>query len=508
MGQALSYAAVVFQQPILLLICAFGVFLGIYVGVIPGLSGTMAVSLLVGLTFGWELYPSLALMLGVHVGAVYGGSRTAILLNIPGAPAAVATGFDGYPLAQKGKAGEAIGLSTVASVIGGFIGFLFLIFFAPAISKIAIKFASRDYLLLAFLGLLLVGNLGVGSKLKGLLSAVIGLMFGMVGMDTLTAHARFTFGNSYLLSGINYIVALIGLFGVSEVLDQVINLAVPPIRQKVTKIIPNIKDLLKHTSLVIRSSIIGVVVGALPGAGGDISSLIAYDQAKRMTRNPEVPFGEGAVEGLIAPEVAHSATIGGAYITMLSLGIPGDSVTAVMIGALMIHGLHPGAMFMSDSPNVFYLMIVLLIFANIFLLPLGLSGIKIFTKVVEVPKGILFPMIVVLSVVGTYAINNSIYDIMWMVVFGIIGYILKRFDFPTAPAVLGVILAGLVERNFRRAMIVERTLPGLFFSFFTHPISIVLVLITVFMFVSQSKWYKELMDRMTEKRTNRRAASK
>ena len=494
----LAYMLIPFQQPMLILLIAVGVFLGIYIGAIPGLSATMAISLLVSFTFGWDTNAALAIMMGIHCGVVYGGSRSAILLNIPGAPAAVATALDGYPLAKKGLAGQAIGITTVSSVIGGFIGVVALAVGAPLISKLALKFAPRDYLLLAFMGLMLVGSLGTKSAVKGFISATIGVTLGMVGMDPISGVGRFTFDNVYLLSGIDYVTAQIGLFGVSEVLCQVLDREAPVVKQKVDKIVPSFKTVLKYFPLTVRSSIVGVLVGALPGAGGDLSALITYDQAKRTVKNPEVPFGEGAIEGLVAPESANNATIGGAFIPMLTLGIPGDAVTAVMIGALTIHGLKPGPMLMTDTPHLFYYIVMSFVIANIFLLIFGLTGVKIFTKIVEIPKGILFPAIVILSVVGSYAINNSLYDIFWMLGFGVLGYILKRYDYPVAPAVLGIILAELIETNYRRAIILEKTIPNLLLSFFKHPISIVLVLIIAFMFLSQSKWYKAWRDRKSK----------
>ena len=504
----LAYMLIPFQEPELFLMIAVGVFFGVYIGAIPGLSSTMAISLLVSFTFGWSTNAALAIMLGIHCGVVYGGSRSAILLNIPGAPAAVATGFDGYPLAKKGMAGQALGITCIASVIGGYLGTIALAIGAPLISNIALKCAPRDYLLLAFMGLMLVGSLGTKSITRGIISAVIGVTIGMVGMDPISGQGRYTFGNVYLMAGIDYVPAMLGLFGVSEVLEQLMDRDLPAIKQKLDRIIPSVSTVVKHMPLILRSSVIGVLVGAMPGAGGDISALIAYDQAKRTTKNPEVPFGEGAIEGIIAPETANNATIGGVFIPMLTLGIPGDAVSAVMIGALTIHGLKPGPMLMSDTPHLFYLMVMALLIANFFLIIFGLTGIRIFAKLVEIPKGILFPIIVILTVVGSYAINNSLYDIFWMIGFGILGYFLKRFDYPTAPAVLGIILAELIETNFRRAIIIEGTIPSLLLSFVTNPISLVLLLIIVIMFVTQSQKYKAFRAKRDEKKAAEKAQKK
>lgn len=506
--QNMLYMLLPFQQPILIVLIAVGVFLGIYIGAIPGLSSTMAISLLVSFTFGWDTNSALAIMMGIHCGVVYGGSRSAILLNIPGAPAAVATSLDGYPLAKKGLAGEAIGISTVQSVIGGILGVIALMIAAPAISVLALKFAPRDYLLLAFMGLMLVGSLGAKSIVKGLIAAGLGVAMGMIGMDPVTGTPRFTFGNPYLLSGVNYVTAMIGLFGVSEALQQILEKNLPTIKQKVDRIIPSWSSIVKYFPLTIRSSIIGILIGALPGAGGDLSALIAYDQAKRSVKNPEVPFGQGAIEGVVAPESANNATIGGAFVPMLTLGIPGDSVTAVLIGALTIHGLKPGPMLMSDTPHLFYYIVMSLLIANVFLLGFGLTGIKIFTKIVTIPKAVLLPIIIILSVVGSYAINNNLYDIFWMAGFGVMGYVLKRYDYPVAPAVLGIILANLIETNYRRAVVLNKSIPGLFLSFFTHPISLFLVCVIVFMFVTQSASYKAWRDQRDARKRARSTSYK
>ncbi|MBP3925569.1 MAG: tripartite tricarboxylate transporter permease, partial [Clostridium sp.] len=377
-----------FTQPILLFFLGIGTLAGIYIGAIPGLSVTMAVSLLISFTFSWDMLPAIALMIGINVGGVYGGSRSAILLNIPGAPAAVATTFDGYPLAQKGEAGIAIGTTVVQSFVGGVVGTLFLGLFAPAVAKFALMFAPRDYLLLAIMGLMLVGSLGCESAARGIFAAAIGVFIGMIGIDMVTGQQRFTFGNVYLMNGVSYIVAMIGLFGMSEALYQMRDLSIYPVKQKVDKIVPGWKNVIRYLPLSLRTSLMGVIVGALPGTGGDLAALLAYDHARRTVKTNEVPFGKGAIEGLVAPESANNAAIGGAYIPMLTLGIPGDAVTAIIIGALYIHGLKPGPMFMTERPDIFWLMVGGMFIANVFLLIFGFTGIKMFAKIVEIPKQI------------------------------------------------------------------------------------------------------------------------
>ena len=484
MGDILSYMSVIITNPLLILLVAVGCFAGIYIGAIPGLSGTMAVSILVGFTFSWDTFTALALMIGVFVGVVYGGSRSAILLNIPGAPAAIATALDGYPLAKKGQAGKAMGIATTVSVIGSLFGIIVLVFLAPVISKIAVDFRSVDYLILAMLGLMMIGSLGGRSLASGIIGACIGLLIGCIGIDPQTSVKRFTFGITYLGSGVNFVVAMIGLFGASEALYQLTLKSECSVKQDAKKILPSVNEIVKHLPLTIKSAVIGVLTGALPGAGGDIAALLSYDSAKRTTKNSEVPFGEGAVEGVIAPETANNAAIGGAFIPMLTLGIPGDAITAVLISALSIHGINVGPNFMNSLPEIFWIIVAMLLAGAIFLLIFGLTGIKIFTKVSLIPKNILMPIILVLSAIGAFAIRGSLIDIFWMFGFGIFGYLLKKFNFPVAPVVLGIILTPLLENNFRRGIMLEGSLGGLFVSVFKSPISIILFALLVLIIIT------------------------
>lgn len=497
----LNYLIISWADPWLLFLTAAGTLAGIYVGAIPGLSVTMAASILISFTFNWSTNEALALIVGVFVGGVYGGSRTAILLNIPGAPASVATALDGYPMAKKGKAGEAIGLTTTMSVLAGLVGVLVLAFFAPLVADFAIQFNSRDYMLLGLIGIMLVGTLSGRSLAKGLFSGALGVLIGLVGMDSMTAQPRFTFDTMALLSGVPYIVVMIGFFGVAEALFQVRTLDTPAIRQKVDRIIPKLKDIKKHFWLAMRASGIGAIVGALPGAGGDTAALLAYDHAKRSTKNPSTPFGEGAEEGLVAPEAANGAAVGGAFIPMLTLGIPGDAVTAVIIGALYIHGLNPGPMLMVNSPHLFWFIVGTLVLANVFLLVFGLTGIRVFTKIVECPKAVLIPLIIVLSAVGAYAIENNPVHVYWALLFGVAGYLLKLYGFAMGPIILGAILGPMIDDNYRRAMSGARGDWGDFMlNLVTNPISLVLTLFLFSMLLSQTPlkgWLTQLFSRKT-----------
>lgn len=496
-------------QPTYLLYTVASVFVGVYVGAIPGLSATMAASLLISFTFSWDILSAMAVMIGVHVGAVYGGSRSAILLNIPGAPAAIATSWDGYPLALKGQAGRAIGTTAVQSFIGGILGTIVMLVASPAVASVALKFTPRDYLLLALMGLMLVSSLGEGSTWRAIMGVGFGLFIGCIGMDASTGLQRFTFGNTYLMQGVSYITVMIGLFGMSEALMQMRDMRTEAVRQDVSKITPRLSDVFRYAPLTLQCSALGVFVGALPGTGGDIAALLAYDHAKRTVRRPEVPFGQGAMEGIVAPESANNASVPGGYIPLLTLGIPGDTVTAIILGALYIHGLHPGPLLMTQSADVFWFIIGTMFIANLALLACGLTGIKLFAKIVEIPKYILMPAIIILSVVGSYTVNNSVTDIYWMLGFGVIGYFLKLYHVPIGPIILGTILRSLIELNYRRGIAIAfYSVPDYIMGFFTHPLSLGLLIFLVFMIFSQSAVYKKWADGRAEARELRKRSRK
>ncbi|GAA0370671.1 tripartite tricarboxylate transporter permease [Bacillus horti] len=496
-----EYLLIPFVNLDLLLLVAVGTVAGIFIGAIPGLSVTLATALLLSLTYSWDLLPAIVLMLGVYFGGVYGGSRAAILVNIPGGPSSLATSFDGYPMAQRGEAGLAIGLTTIASVIGGIVGVIVLATAAPFVASFAIQFAPRDYFLLATLGLLLVGSLSKGSMSKGIFAAGIGVIIGLVGMDPVTGSGRFTFGQLQLMGGINFIIALLGLFGLSEVLYQIKKLKDEgKMINVISKIIPPFRLLFNLLPLSLRVSVIGVLTGALPGVGGEIAALLSYDHAKRSTKNPSRPFGKGAYEGAVAPEAGNSAAIGGAMIPMLTLGIPGDAVTAIIIGALFIHGLRPGPMLMTETPDLFWVMVGSSFLANIFILIFGLALVSIFVKIVTIPKQLLLPIIVVITVIGSYAINHNIIDVYWMFAFGILGLLMKVYKFPVGPMVLGIILGPVIDISFRRAVISERgDIVQLIKTIFTQPISLVLALLIIFMLVSNTPLFKKLIGNLTAK---------
>ncbi len=491
MSQNLQYFLIPFLQPQMMLLIWMGVFAGIWVGAIPGLSVTMAASLLISFTFSWDINSALALICGVFVGGVYGGAITAILINIPGAPAAIATAMDGYPLAQMGEAGKAIGLCTTVSVFASFVGIVVLAVAAPIIANFSLKFAPRDFFLLAVMGLLLIGSIGGGDPIKGITAGAVGVLLSMVGMDPSTGELRYTFGNLYLMAGISFVTAMIGLFGVSEALTQFRSTGTKSPKQNLDRIIPSWAMFIKYLPLSLRSALVGVFIGALPGTGGDVAALLAYDQAKRSTKHPSRPFGKGALEGIIAPETANKGAIGGAFIPMLTLGIPGDAVTAIIIGALFIHGLKPGPMLMIETPHLFWMIVSCLSIASVALMVLGLLSVKPFAKIIEIPKEIIMPVVIILSVIGTYAIQNSIVDIFYMIGFGIIGYFLRLYGYATGPMVLGLILGPMLDANYRRTMQgAENQILPFLQGFVTSPISLFLTLSIVFLLFSQTATYR------------------
>jgi len=387
----------------------------------------------------------------------------------------------------------AIGLAATTSLFGGLIGVLILVLAGPIVSKFALGFGPREYFLLGIMGILLITGMGQGSMIKGIIAGLFGVLLSMVGLDPSTGELRYTFGTVYLMQGINFIPAMIGLFGISEALLQVRGGPSKAVKQVVDKIVPDLKMVLRYLPLTIRSSLIGVWIGALPGTGGDVAALVAYDNAKRTVKNPSRPFGEGAYEGVIAPESANNAAIGGAFIPMLTLGIPGDAVTAIIIGALFIHGLKPGPLLMIETPQVFWVIVGCLIISAFAMLLLVLSTLRFFLKLIEIPRNVLMPMIVMLSVIGTYAIQNSIVDVYWMLGFGILGYFMRLYGYAVGPMVLGIILGPIIETNFRRGMQLAENNPLAFIAdLFSHPISLVLSIAIIYMIISQMGLLKRM----------------
>jgi len=441
-------------QPINIFSVLVGVVSGITIGALPGLSATMGAALLLPFTFVMEPIPAIAMLSALYCGATYGGSISAILINTPGTPAAAVTTLDGYKLAQKGKAGKALGASVIASGIGGLFSVLVLMLVAPQLAKIAITFAAPEYFALAIFGLSMVTNIKSGNELKNIIGGLTGLFLATVGMDRLTGFPRFSFGNVYLLSGINFIPVMIGLFAAAEVfrLAETWDKS-ETINTDFSDLLPKIDEILPLKWSILRSAIIGTFIGILPAEGGTVAAFISYNEAKRWSKHPE-KFGTGILEGVTAPETANNAATGGAMIPTLTLGIPGSSTTAVILGGLMIQGLRPGPLLFVQQPNFIWSIFVAMAIANIFFLFAGLFGVKIFAQVTRIPINILGPIIMVLCVIGSYALHNSIADVWVMLIAGLIGSSFRKIGFSPAPIVLGMVLGELIEVSLRQTMII------------------------------------------------------
>lgn len=452
---------------------------GLFVGSIPGLSVTMATALLVSITYTWSTGDALATVMGLYVVGVFSGALSAILINIPGAPSSVVTTFDGYPLSKKGEAGKALKYVTIYSFIGSVFGMVMLWLLGKPISMIALKFQPMDYFLLALFGLTAVGSLTSDGFSKGLISAMLGLLLSMIGLDSVLGTPRMTFGIRNLQSGISIVPALVGLFGFAEVLSVISQPDINAEKAELKNSVVKLRDILKHFGHSLYYCTIGTLVGALPGAGGPVASFLAYSEAKRIVKNPSVPFGEGAYEGLVASESANNACIGGAMIPMLTLAIPGDAVTAIILSVFYVHGLQPGPMFIVMQPDMFQAIIAGGFLGCIFLLILGLVVAPKISKVILVPKNILLPIVTVLCVIGAFACNNRIFDVLLMFCFGIVGLFMKKYGYSVAPMTLAIVLGGMMDSNFRRAVSLASTENNFFLALVGRPITIILLLLTL-----------------------------
>jgi putative tricarboxylic transport membrane protein len=454
-------------QPSSLIATAIGSMLGMTAGMIPGMTISTGIIIVLPLTFVLDPNVSIALLLGLYVGGMMGGSFSAILLNIPGTPSAAATALDGHPLVMKGEAGRALGVAIVASFLGGLFSFLCLFLIAPNLADIALGFRAPDLFSLVFLGLTIICSFAARSLMKGLLSALFGLAIVSVGQDPVMGTARFTFDNPDLLSGINFLTALIGLFAIPQLLRNIdletVRDASAAARMKLAGILPKLPDLRRIRVPVGIGSVIGTFLGILPGAGGPIAAFISYDYAQKMAREP-ARFGEGAIEGVAAPESANNAVTGGALVPMMTLGIPGDPVTAILIGALLVHGLAPGPLLFIERADFAYGLIFSFFWANIFNLVIAFAGLRFLVKLISMPRSILMPTIAVLCVVGSFALRNSLFDVYVMFAFGLLGIAMKWFDIPVVPLLLALVLGRPLEEHLRIALTGSQGDVSVFFS--------------------------------------------
>ena len=450
-------------SPMVLLNMILGVAAGICIGALPGLSATMGVALLLPLTFGMEATAGILMLLGIYVGAIYGGSISAVLLHTPGTPASAATAIDGYEFSKRGEAGRALGIATMASYVGGVISCLCLWLISPQLANLALKFSSAEFFLLAVFGLCIIANISGDNMAKGLICGFLGILTATIGIDSVTSYIRFS-DHPELLSGVQYIPVMIGLFALSQTFETIEDIySTDEVDTKVTHVLPTKEDMKTILRVAPITGLIGTFIGIVPGAGADIGSFVGYNTARSISKHPEM-FGKGSPEAVAASEGGNNGVTGGAMIPMLTLGIPGDAVAAIMIGALTIQGLTPGPMLFKTNKLLVYTIFLGMFVANTIMMLLGFSCIKLFTKVLSVPKTILTPIIFLLCVIGSYAMRNNLFDVGVMLVAGIIGYFLGKVRIPTSPAILGLILGPMAEKNFRTALLKSSGDVSVFFN--------------------------------------------
>jgi putative tricarboxylic transport membrane protein len=456
-------------QPINLFYCFLGVFIGTLVGVLPGLGPAAAIALLLPSTFALSPVASIIMLAGIYYGAMYGGSTTSILVNIPGEAASVVTCLDGHAMARQGRAGPALGISAFGSFIAGTLSVILLTFLAPLLMTVALSFGPPENFSLMVLGTTLVTYFAHGSMLKALMMALLGVLIGSVGVDSISGRYRFTFGIPTLMDGVGLVPVIMGLFGISEVLQNLERLA--PERMiyaaPAKGLLPSREDWRRSAMPIARGSLLGFFLGILPGAGAIIASFASYATEKRVSKHPE-KFGSGAIEGVAGPEAANNAAAGGAFIPLLTLGIPANAVMAILLGALLIHGLQPGPLLVKQAPDLFWGFITSMYIGNAMLLVLNLPLIGMWARLLRVPYAVLFPLILLFCLIGSYSLNNNIGDGIVMWVFGVLGYLMKKFDYEGAPLVLAMVIGPMMEEALRQSLILSA---GSFAIFIARPIS-------------------------------------
>jgi len=461
------------SQPFALLLSVVGVALGIVIGALPGLTATMGVAILLPFTFGMDPLSGLLMICGVFFGGIYGGSVTAILLKIPGTPAAAATAMDGFELTKKGQAGIALGTATFSSFLGGTISVFVLIFLAPVLASFALEFSASESFALAVFGLSIIASISGKSVVKGLIAGFLGLLIATVGLDPMAGFPRYTGGYTELFS-VPFIPVMIGLFAAAEAFKAMED---PAFRSgaaaMLSRIIPPWATYRRMLGTVGRSSVLGIIIGMIPGAGADIAAFVAYNEAKRFSKTPE-NYGKGELAAVAACESGANGCTGGALLTMLTLGIPGDAVTAVMLGALTLQGLQPGPLLFREHADLVFTLFAGMLVCYVLMLVIGLGSMRMMGRILQMPKSVLTPVILALCIVGTYAINNSMFDIGIMLAAGVIGYFMQKWDFPASPVVLALIMGPMAEANFRRALSLSS---GSYDFLYNRPITAVLLLV-------------------------------
>lgn len=479
----------VLVDPTVLFFIIAGTVGGIILGAIPGLGGSIGIALLLPFTFTLEPAVALLMLGGIYMGASYGGSISAILLNTPGTAEAACTSLEGYPLSMQGRGREALHYSILSSVVGGAFGVIVLIFFTPLLAGFALEFGPGQVFLIAIAGLTIVGSISSGNINKGIFAACFGIILSLVGADLMTGIDRFTFGIPQLRSGIPLVPVIIGLFAIAEMLEQASRSSgrMVDVPFENSSVIHSAKKLIKKPMLLSKSSLIGTLIGIIPGAGGAVATFIAYGEAKRTSKKKEL-FGKGSLEGLTAAEASNNAAVGGSIIPLLALGVPGSTTTAIMFGALTIHGLIPGPRLFIDHQEIAYTFIIGMLLTVLIMGIIGIYGVSLFSQVLKVKLVFIIPIVLVLSIFGAYSLQNSMLDVLIAIVFGIIGFLFKKVGIPNAPVILGLILGSIAETNLRQAMTLSNSQGiNLFQYLFTSPISIVITFIVVIIIFSAFK---------------------
>jgi putative tricarboxylic transport membrane protein len=462
--------------PTNILACFAGAVMGTLVGVLPGLGPVATMSMLLPITLKMSPVTAVIMLAGIYYGAQYGGSITSILVNVPGEATTVVTCLDGYKMAQKGRAGPALGISAIGSFIGGTISLIGVMLLAAPIASFALKFGPPEYFALCFLALTVVTSLAAKSTLKGFVMAMLGMLVGTVGMDLETGLPRFTFGIQTLADGVGLIPVIMGLFGIGEILrnvDKLVNLKVGDTR--IGKIWPTVQDWIESRWAILRGTVIGFILGLIPGSGAIISPFVSYGVEKKISKHPE-QFGTGIIEGVAGPETANNASAQSAFIPLLSLGIPSNVVTAVLLGALMIYGVEPGPLLVSNRPDMFWGVITSMYLGNIMLVILNMPLIGLWVQILRIPYRLLMPLILLFCLIGVYSVNNNVVEIWIMALFGLVGYLMDKYGYEPAPFVMGLVLSPIVENSFRQSLVLS---DGSFLIFFTRPLSVVLMFIAI-----------------------------
>jgi putative tricarboxylic transport membrane protein len=448
---------------------------GVIIGALPGLTATMGLALMTTLTIKLPPQQALLVLICTYVGAIYGGSRSAILLNIPGTPASAAACLDGYALARQGLAGRAMGIATTGSVLGTLIGMFFLAFFTPVLGNLALKFGAYEFFWLALFGVIIAGTLTGNDPLKGWIAGIAGLFVATIGQEPQYAYERFSFGMRDLAGGIQLVPALVGAFGFAELLTAMKERQAPVKINPFDTVMPKLRDITQYWRTILRSGLIGTGMGIVPGVGEDVAAWSSYAAAKRASKEPEL-FGKGSIDGLMAAETGDNACVPGAVIPVLTLAVPGSAPAAVLMAAMIIHGVRPGPMIMVENPQFVYDVVAMMLFATLGILLYGLTLTKLLVQVLRVPQHLIVPIIFVLCTVGAFAISGRLFDVYVMLAFGLIGFVLRHFGYPMAPLVLGIVLGDLLEKNLRRALVLS---DGDLTPFFTRPISGVLAALII-----------------------------